>query len=172
MSSLSKPPACWRHEPSATRRKTASGSPSSSGDAPGVLGFHYQLAAGDAVVDREHKLARTSFDDANVLVWADPQAPVVLEPEEGWTAWEYGHRKPRPALCYRHQSKAPAQFLSLIVPYRGMRPPQVSARLAPSAAPDETRVEILIEAFGRHWRVGRDVAGQEAWCREDACPGG
>lgn len=136
------------------------------GDALGVIGFHYQLAAGDAVVDREHKLARTNFDDANVLVWADPRAPVVLEPEEGWTAWEYGHRKPRPAFCYRHQSKAPVQFLSLIVPYRGMQPPQVSARLAPSVAPDETRVEVLVEAFGRHWRVGRDLATQEAWCRE------
>ncbi|HOW71033.1 MAG TPA: alginate lyase family protein [Phycisphaerae bacterium] len=136
------------------------------GAAAGRLDLHFQLAAGDAALDEKRKLARTGFDDANVLVWTGPDAPVTMEEEEGWFAWEYGQRKPRKAFRYRHASGAPARFLTALVPYRGTQTSEVSAVLAPGFALGSPEVEIAVEAFGRHWHLGRNLLRQEAWCRE------
>lgn len=140
------------------------------GTAPGTLDLHFQLAAGDAIVDKEHNLAKTNFSDVNVLVWADPQATISMEEEEGWTAWDYGYRKPRKAFRYQHQSAAPARFLTVIAPYRGTQPPQVSAKLAPESTAGSPEVELTVQAFGQQWRIGRNLTGKEAWCREELRP--
>jgi heparan-sulfate lyase len=134
------------------------------GEAKGSLDLHYQLAAGEAAVDHEQKKARTGFEDANVLVWADPNAPVSMEEEEGWFACEYGRRQPRQAFRYRHHSAAPASFLTLIVPYKGTQPPEVSAKVEGGAALGASRVELRAEVSSHTWRLGRDVERQEAWC--------
>ncbi|MCP4639187.1 MAG: hypothetical protein GY851_02070, partial [bacterium] len=73
-----------------------------SGDAPGTLDLHFQFAPGDVDVDPEAHQANTRFDDVNLLVWQDPNAPVTVHEEEGWFAWTYGHRKPRTAIRFQH----------------------------------------------------------------------
>ncbi len=135
------------------------------GDAEGALDLHFQLAPGEAEINTEKHWAATGFDDANVLVWADPQAPVSMEEEEGWFAWSYGRRKPRKAFCYRHARPAPAAFLTLVVPYRGTRRPEVSAAPAGDFTVGADRVELRVEAFGQTWQIGRDLNEQNAWCR-------
>ncbi|MBP7937542.1 MAG: alginate lyase family protein [Phycisphaerae bacterium] len=136
------------------------------GAASGRLDLHFQLAAGDATLNGQRKLAKTGFDDANVLVWTDPDAPVTMTEEEGWFAWAYGQRKPRKAFRYRHASGAPAWFLTALVPYRGIEPPQLSVALAPGFSTGSPEAEITVQAFGRQWHLGRDLRRQEAWCRE------
>lgn len=140
------------------------------GTAPGTLDLHFQLAAGESTIDKEHNLAKTNFDDANVLVWADPQATISMEEEEGWFAWDYGYRKPRKAFRYQHQSAAPTRFLTVIAPYRGTQTPQVSATLAPETSVGSPEVEVAVQAFGQQWRLGRNLAEKEAWCREESRP--
>ena len=55
------------------------------GDGAGDLDLHFQLTPGPAVIDPATKTARTDFaEGGNVLVWADPAAPVALEAEEAW----------------------------------------------------------------------------------------
>ena len=57
------------------------------GDTTGVLDLHFQLAAGPTRIDAASKRAMTSFEDANVLIWTSPDAPVTVHEEEGWFAW-------------------------------------------------------------------------------------
>jgi len=134
------------------------------GDAPGTLELHFQLAPGDAHINTEAHWATTAFDDANVLIWADPKAPVTLAEEEGWWGRKYGHREPRKAFCYRHTQPAPAALLTLVVPYRGTDRPQVSGALPAEFEVGADRAELNVEAFGKAWQVGRDLAEQKAWC--------
>ncbi len=136
------------------------------GTAAGALDLHFQLAVGDAVIDRERRQARTQFDDANVLIWADPRAPVTIEEDDGWFAWKYGHRERRKVFRYRHESAAPARFLTVLAPFEGTEPPQVSAKLIGDPAVADAQVEIAVEISGRTWRIGRDLEREEAWCGE------
>ncbi len=135
------------------------------GQVPGKLELHFQLAPGEARIDTKEHWATTTFDDANVLVWADPKAPLSMHEAEGWFAWGYGHRKPRPAFCYRHDGPAPAAFLTVLFPYRGTDRPKVSATLPDGFKPGSSRVELEVQALGKKWAVGRDLDQQEAWCK-------
>ncbi len=135
------------------------------GGAPGALELHFQLAPGEAQIDIERHWAATAFDDANVLIWADPQAPLTMHEEEGWYGSKYGHREPRKAFCYRHAQSAPAAFLTLVVPYRGTEPPQVCAALPEGFRGGKDRVEFRVEVSGETWNVGQDLDRMAAWSR-------
>ncbi|MBC8235450.1 alginate lyase family protein [bacterium] len=144
------------------------------GDSKGTLDLHFQLAVGDAQINAENKSVTTAFgrtgcqpvEDANVLVCADPNAPVSLEEEEGWFAWEYGSRKPRKAFRYRHKKIAPAAFLTLLVPYRGTDVPKISATLPEDFQIGGDEVTLNVKAFGKSWRIRRNLEEQKAWCEE------
>ena len=133
------------------------------GEAEGELDLHFQFALGEAQFDRDRKVAKTLFDDANVLIWTPSGAPVTMEEEEGWFAWEYGHRKPRRAFRYRQEQSAPASFLTLLVPYRGEETPSVSASLVDDFSVGADRVCVRVQAFGKDWELGRGLADQSAW---------
>jgi len=131
------------------------------GDAPGALDLHFQLAVGDAKIGNHQVM--TCFDDVNVLVWQDPKAPVTMAEEEGWFAWKYGHREPRTAFRFRHNDAAPAAFLTLLVPYHGREAPEVAASLPAEHEIGGDRVELHVQAFGKAWRIGRDLERRTAW---------
>ena len=90
-------------------------------------------------------------------------APVTMEEEEGWFAWKYGHRKPRPAFRYRHAGVAPAAFLTVIYPYPGSHEPSVTATLPEGFRPGSDRVEIRVKNNTKTYRLGRDLKAQQAW---------
>jgi heparan-sulfate lyase len=133
------------------------------GNAKGTPELHFQLAPGDAQINTEEHWATTAFEDANVLVWASPQAPVSMEEEEGWYGCKYGHREPRKAFCYRHTQSAPAAFLTLVVPYRGTKRPEVSGKLPEGFQVGADRAEFQVGVSGQSWKVGRDLDEQTAW---------
>ena len=134
------------------------------GEAKGTLDLHFQLAPGPARLQKSQHWATTGFDDANVLVWAAPGAPVSMEEEKGWFGWAYGHRIPRRAFRFRHARPAPAAFLTVVSPYRGAERPHVSAALPEGFAVGAGRVELRVEADGQAWHLGRDLATRDAWC--------
>ena len=135
------------------------------GSAAGTLDLHFQLAPGEAAFDLEGKCAKTLFEDANVLIQTDPQAPVTMAEEEGWFAWSYGHRKPRKAFRYRLEGQAPAAFLTLLVPYEGTEAPAVSGAMPEGFEVGLDRVSLTVAAFGKSYEVGRDLGTGEAWCK-------
>ncbi|MCP4639092.1 MAG: hypothetical protein GY851_01590 [bacterium] len=135
------------------------------GDAPGALGLHLQFAPGEVDQVAEGHGLTTRFDDANVLVWQAPDAPITIEEDDGWFAWKYGHRTPRKAFGFRHADTAPAAYLTLLVPYRGTDLPKVTAGLPEGFVVGAERVELNVEVFGESHRVGRDLAEKTAWCK-------
>lgn len=138
------------------------------GDATGTIDLHYQFAPGNMRYDPVQHTARTLFPDANVLVWLGPDAPVELDQEVGWTGWSYNKRTTRPACRFRYQgSGAPAAFVTLLVPYRGLKPPEVaSARLAEGFRVGTEQAAITVSALGETWQVGYDLARGAGWCKK------
>jgi len=135
------------------------------GEAKGVLDLHFQFAPGPVKLDTARNRAYTLFDDANVLVWMDPAAPVTLEEEEGWMGWDYNKRMRRVACRFRHSAPgAPAHFLTLLVPYQGDKVPPVQATLAEGFTPGGDRVEITVDLLGKSWMIGYDLAQRRARC--------
>ena len=127
------------------------------GEAPGALDLHFQFAPGEVSVDTKAHRATTCFDDANVLVWQAPEAPVSLTREDGWFAWTYGQRLLRTALRFRHAQSAPAAFLTVLAPYRGTTPPEVSASLATGYQVGDASVCVEASAFGGKWTLRRNL---------------
>ena len=135
------------------------------GTVRGQLDLHFQFAPGDVVFDAQNKRAYTQFADANVLVQAADNLPVSIAEEEGWFAWAYGHRTPRKAMRFAHSGAAPASFLTVVAPYRGVDVPAVSCALPDGFEPGADRVELRVEAFGKTWSIGRDLVAGEGWCK-------
>ena len=134
------------------------------GDVEGNLDLHFQLAVGDTALDLDNRQARTLFDDTNILIRSADGSQVEMAEEEGWFAWSYGERKRRTAFRFRHQSGAPAAFLTLMIPYRGTEPPEALTTLPESFVSGDDEVVFEVEAFGELWEIGRNLAGQKAWC--------
>ncbi|MDE2999922.1 MAG: alginate lyase family protein [Gemmatimonadota bacterium] len=135
------------------------------GIAPGQLDLHFQFAPGDVTFDNAENRAFTRFDDANVLVQAAAGSPASMVEETGWFAWVYGHRTPRKAFRFGLDNQAPAVFGAMIIPYRGTRTPAVSAELPAGLEAGDDRAEMTVNAFGKTWRVGRDLDSGEGWAR-------
>jgi hypothetical protein len=91
-----------------------------------------------------------------------------MEEEEGWFAWKYGSRTPRKAFRFRHENAMPATFLTMLVPYQGKEQPTVSASRYEKFKNGDAIVEIKTSAFGKTWKIGRDLGNRTAWCeRQD-----
>lgn len=138
------------------------------GAARGVLRVHWTPAAGEGRTSADRTSFATQFSDANVLIQNCGSKPLTFEAEEGWYAWNYGLREPRTALSATHRDSAPAAFLTVVAPYRGKDSPDVEAELdgIHEVGGDEARVSV--RAFGRQWRIGRNLATRSAWCDDHA----
>jgi len=121
------------------------------GDAEGDIDLHFQFAPGDAEFDFEKRMARTLFEDVNVVVQCFTE-DVMMEEEEGWFAWSYGHRKERAAFRFRQRGKIPRSFLTMIVPFRGSMAPISDAWVEAG--------EVHARCSDREWNLGHG-----------ACPG-
>jgi len=134
------------------------------GEAPGAVDLHFQFAPGPVNFDAAGHWAATEFDDANVLVWQAPSAPVTLEEEVGWFAWAYGKREARQAFRFRHKGQAPAAFVTVIVPYRGQERPNVALHSEPVFQPGADATTVRVTVSGKSWELSRDL-------RSNAAPG-
>lgn len=137
------------------------------GDAAGQLDLHFQFAPGVLAFDPVTGHATTTFADANVLVQPDPAHLRTASQSDGWFAWQYGSRTPRPAIRYQLKQQAPAAFLTLLAPYQGETAPAVVATLSADFTPGQARVEIMVAAWGEHWVVGRDLTSSATWCHRN-----
>jgi hypothetical protein len=99
-----------------------------------LLESRYQFAPGDVRV--EENVARTQFQDANLLLHAAPLVPfddVHVEhgqdkPRGGWYSDSYNKLEPAPALSLSVRTPLPWRCATLLFPYKGPGAPNVSAR--------------------------------------------
>ena len=115
-------------------------------------------------MDAQNKSVNTTFEDANVLVCPAAPGELSLTEEKGLYSESYGVRQPRRAFAYRHRSPAPATFATLLLPYRGSQFPSCRVELPRQHRAGDARVELNISAFGKDWRIGRDLKLAAAWC--------
>ena len=116
------------------------------GEVEGDIDLHFQFAPGEAELHNEQRMARTRFDDANVVVKCFSE-DVIMEQEEGWFAWSYGYREERPAFRFRKQGNAPCSFLTMIVPFRGSETPSLDAKIEEGA--------LSVVCGDRAWEINR-----------------
>lgn len=92
----------------------------------------FQFAPGDLRL--EGTTARTTFDDANLLLRAAPLVPFAdvhvekgrEKPRGGWYSDGYGKIEPAPALSMSVRATLPWRSATLLLPYRGKQPPDVA----------------------------------------------
>jgi heparan-sulfate lyase len=134
------------------------------GKAPGELSLHWTPAPGAGRVSARGTSFTTQFPEANLLIYtAEPQAAKFHE-EDGWCAWEYGYRTPRKMLSVQQSHAAPAQFLTVVAPYLGTTSPEVEASFVGPAGIGGDEVRLTVRAFGKSWRLGRNLDQRIAWC--------
>ena len=127
---------------------------------PGIgdVDLHFQLTPGDAITEREKMSVRSAFGEGwNVLVRTMNQENLALEEEEGQVSFVYTKKEPRPAFRYRvpkKRSEEGIRFVTVIVPYEGTRPPEISAEPAGKQSIASDRIEIKVTDEGRTRRLG------------------
>lgn len=136
------------------------------GNATGAVDLHFQFAPGKVAIDTDARQAHTTFDDVNVLVSQGAAAPTTLSEEDGWFGWTYGKRTPRTAIRFRHRETAPVVFLTVIVPYRGVKPPAVTVGREDIQTGGADRTAITVQACDHAYTLGRDIEQQTAWCEK------
>jgi len=135
------------------------------GNINGTLRLHFQLAPGDVHFDNKNNSANTLFNDTNVLIATNPASPVTIEEEKGYYAWAYGKRLPRKAFCFKHQNNAPVSFLTVIVPYKGKKTPEVSIKLENDYKIGNNKVNFEVTVSGQTWQIERDILKAAASCK-------
>ena len=117
-----------------------------------AIDSRFQFAPGNLIA--EGATARTDFADSNLLLTAAASkafTDVHVEkgqekPRGGWYSDSYGKIEPAPALSMSVKSALPWRAATLLYPYRGKMPPQVSITLdgavAVIRAPDLGEVRV------------------------------
>ena len=67
-------------------------------------------------------------------------------------------------LSVKHPDAAPAAFLTVVAPYRGTTPPEVEASLVGNSMVGSDEAQVSVRAFGKQWRIGRNLDKRTAWC--------
>lgn len=131
------------------------------GSAAGDVDLHFQLAPGEAVLDKAAQSGRTAFlEGGNVLVRGLAQEGIALEEEEGQVSFKYGTKEPRTAFRFRLKKMADAKgvrFVTLLVPYEGAEPLAASVALVGEPKVGAARIELDVEVGDIRARVGYDL---------------
>ncbi len=133
------------------------------GSAQGKLDLHFQLTPGPVVIDPATNEVRTAFSEGgNVLVWADPAAPVTIEAEQAWFSPEYNKKEPLPAFRCRHTGQeVPVRFLTVLVPFEGSAVPKVRCQVTQGEI-GGNQVQVMLEVNNRTYHFDRRIKGRDA----------
>lgn len=125
------------------------------GTAKGAAMLHFQLAPGDAILDKKRFRAHTAFKDGtNLLVQTVARPGLKLVKEEGRVSFEYGKWKPRPAFRFELKKAAvPLRFITVLVPYTG-EVPTVRVETVGSPPPGAEQMKLDATVSGETTRIG------------------
>lgn len=128
------------------------------GDAKGDIAIHFPMAPGTVKIDNRSGCILTDFDDANLLVMIAGKKTVALTEEEGWHAWEYGKREKRKMVSAIHKGQGPTVFVSILAPFKGKIPPDVSLLSNPlslMAGMNPVNLDVMIA--NKEWSLPRKL---------------
>lgn len=92
---------------------------------------HFPMAPGTVKTNEQVGRIWTEFDDVNLLVQVVGKKPISLVEEEGWHAWSYGERERRTSVSAVYKGRGPFVFVSVLVPFKGPKSPEVELLTAP-----------------------------------------
>jgi heparan-sulfate lyase len=120
------------------------------GTTPGNAMLHFQLAPGEAALDKSALSARTGFPrGTNLLIQARPQAGLSMRQEPGIVSFHYGQKESRPAFRFElKKDKRSVRFVTLLVPFRERTPEAGILSVTPSR-PGSSALEIEARVNGR-----------------------
>jgi len=128
------------------------------GDAEGDIAIHFPIAPGTVKADNHTGCILTDFDEVNLLVKVTGKKPVTLAEEEGWHAWEYGKREKRKMVSAIHKGQGPTVFVSILVPFKGKVPPDVSLLSDPrSLMAGMNPVNLDVMTADQRWSLSRKL---------------
>jgi heparan-sulfate lyase len=128
------------------------------GDAKGDIAIHFPMAPGTVKIDNRSGSILTDFDDVNLLVKITGKKTVALTEEEGWHAWEYGKREKRKMVSAIYKGQGPTVFVSILVPFKGKVPPDVSLLSNPLsliAGMDPVNLDVM--TADKRWSLSRKL---------------
>ncbi len=128
------------------------------GDAEGDIAIHFPMAPGTVKTNEQVGRIWTEFDDVNLLVQVVGKKPISLVEEEGWHAWSYGERERRTSVSAVYKGRGPFVFVSVLVPFKGLKSPEVELLTAPEQLiAGMNPVELVVEVAKQQWILKRTV---------------
>jgi len=128
------------------------------GRGSGNVNLHFQLAPTEADLNFSALTSSTLFDEGwNVMVKnVYCSLPIEMIEEEGQVSFVYGVKEDRPAFAYRVRKPASqrVRFVTLVVPYNGINPPEIEAELIGNPAIGATAVNLNVTANGVSRQIG------------------
>jgi heparan-sulfate lyase len=117
----------------------------------GDVDVHFQLAPGNAVINRDDSSVRTDFRDGwNVFIRTNEQESLELSEEESWVSFEYTKKEPRPGFRYRitkanqHQQ---VRFITLVAPYES-EVPDIKIEIKDKHETAANSLQLLVQENG------------------------
>lgn len=130
------------------------------GPTAGSVDVHFQLAPVEALLDAKTLTARTCFaDGANLLVAAMPQPGLTMIDQPGQVSFNYGHKQPRPAFCFRlgKDAAVPAvRFVTLLIPFTGDLP-EAEVQVVDGRQAGSDRLTLAVRLADQNWEIGYDL---------------
>ena len=115
----------------------------------------FQYGPGPVELDGDGR-ALTRFADANLMLWTTADWDVVRvlegceEPRAGWYSASYSRIEPAPSVLLEHTTELPFCCATLLFPYRGTQPPDVTFACVDGVAVLRSREtgEVRVTATG------------------------
>lgn len=121
------------------------------GKAGGLLELNFQLAPGEAHLDKEALSAQTAFEEGyNIFLQTVPIKGLQMRETEGQVSFIYTQKEPRPAFSYGMEKKPGSKgyrFTTLAVPYKG-EIPQIHVQVVGKRRLGSRKMELEIEYNG------------------------
>jgi hypothetical protein len=123
------------------------------GDTEGLLDLNFQLAPGNAELDKQNLEAKTLFDEGyNLSIKAHETENLRLNPMEGQVSFIYTQKEPRPAFSFQKEWKGDRQsrrFLTSLIPFEGKVSPEIRVEISKKTKLGDKKVTLLIDYEGK-----------------------
>lgn len=123
------------------------------GDTEGLLDLNFQLAPGNAELDKQNLAAKTLFDEGyNLSIKAHETENLRLNPMEGQVSFIYTQKEPRPAFSFQKEWKGDRQsrrFLTSLIPFEGKVSPEIRVEISKKTKLGDKKVTLLIDYEGK-----------------------
>lgn len=128
------------------------------GDLKGDIEIHFPMAPGSVHIDQSSGRISTEFPDVNLLIQVAGKSALKLQESAGWTSSSYGKRERRTAVSAVHSGQGPFVFVSILMPYRGQKAPDIQLITDPrKIMAGDKDMEIRVQIQGKTQQLIRKI---------------